>query len=201
MREGAAIDGVPRVLAQRPRELVHLRLAHETAPAFTNVHGACSRLPPTIGVASHRGDRAGARRARPGCPSPRTSGKTGTRVRPRRFFGVDARSALMRETVAASQWSTKQPPSPYRGSLSLAENVVSATALAREKPRPAVEAETRADASASTSRRAQRARRARAPRRRTSRAREVVRVGGASDVSRRREEASTWLRARPMRCD
>ena len=51
----------------------------------------------------------------------------------------------MRDTVAASQWSTKQPPSPYRGITVVASAEASssrATALAREKPRPAVEAET-----------------------------------------------------------
>ena len=58
----------------------------------------------------------------------------------------------MRDTVAASQWSTKQPPSPYRGiseatpgdaSVASAEASSSrVTALGRETPRPAVEEKT-----------------------------------------------------------
>ena len=55
---------------------------------------------------------------------------------------VDARSAsCTRDTVAASQWSTKQPPSPNRG-ITEPEASSRATARARETPRPAVEAET-----------------------------------------------------------
>ena len=56
---------------------------------------------------------------------------------------VDARSAsCTRDTVAASQWSTKQPPSPNRGITEPEASSSRATARARETPRPAVEAET-----------------------------------------------------------
>lgn len=89
----------------------------------------------------------------------------------------------MRDTVAASQWSTKQPPSPYRGiaeatpgdaSVESAEASSSrVTARARETPRPAVEAKT-------PSRRA-RVDLARGPRARAASARaEVEDIAGAA---------------------